>query len=546
MMLPKIVLDKCKTANEAISLISDSLNVYCPHSPNFSQEMHLFVGDSTKQYIVEFIDNTTNVINVTNLYPWMTNFYRTEAQFNADGTVIWQSLTDHATSVKRNDIIAEHFGDIENLADMQNLMNNLLKYTHTYTTPYDWVDEFVYNYGEESFGDLTLELAETDPTAFDDVINYYVDKYEHRDRSEPITWQSEHSCVYDIPNQKLYVVVQEDGIQHEMHFDVECATKHYVDEQIDIVEGEINEVAENVSNLADALQAEAETRATADTQLGGRIDTLGQALETEAETRESADTQLQSNINAEAQARQSADTQLQNNINAEAQAREDADKTLQDNIDAEVETRSMAVNQLHTKVNDEISARQNADTRLQQNIDALGEDIEALEGDLSAEEQARQAADQVLQSNIDSEALSRQSADQTLQSNITSEAQARQQADNLLADSISDEANARASADENLQGQIDAIVSSSDVVDIVGTYQDLLDYDTSHLEPNDIIKVLADETHDNARSYYRWLNNQWNYIGSEAVSYTKAEEDALLNGRAFLLINMCFNISAFQ
>lgn len=445
MMLPKIVLDKCKTANEAISLISDSLNVYCPHSPNFSQEMHLFVGDSTKQYIVEFINNTTNIIDVTNSYPWMTNFYRTDAEFNDDGTVIWQSLTDHATSVKRNDIIAEHFGDIESLADMQNLMNNLLKYTHTYTTPYDWVDEFVYNYGEESFGDLTLELAETDPTAFDDVINYYVDKYEHRDRTEPITWQSEHSCVYDISNQKLYVVVQEDGIQHEMHFDVECATKHYVDEQIDIVEGEINEVAEDVSDLADALQAEAETRATADTQLGGRIDALGQALETEAETRESADTQLQSNINAEAQTRQSADTQLQG--------------------------------------------------------------------------------------NIDTEASARQSADQTLQSNIISEAQARQQADNVLADSISDEADARQSADENLQEQIDAIVSASDVVDIVGTYQELLEYDTSHLEPNDIIKVLADETHDDARSYYRWLNNQWNYIGSEAISYTKAEEDALLNGK---------------
>lgn len=82
----------------------------------------------------------------------------------------------------------------------------------------------------------------------------------------------------------------------------------------------------------------------------------------------------------------------------------------------------------------------------------------------------------------------------------------------------------------DLQGQIDAIVSRSDVVDVVGTYAELQAYDTSSLGNNDVVKVLTDSTHSNARSYYRWLTatNSWEYIGSESVGYTKAETDNLL------------------
>lgn len=84
-------------------------------------------------------------------------------------------------------------------------------------------------------------------------------------------------------------------------------------------------------------------------------------------------------------------------------------------------------------------------------------------------------------------------------------------------------------ADNNLQQQIDAITVASDVTDIVGTYQELLNYDTQHLKDNDIIKVLQDSTHDNASSYYRWnIHTQlFTYIGSEGPYYTKSESDDL-------------------
>lgn len=64
----------------------------------------------------------------------------------------------------------------------------------------------------------------------------------------------------------------------------------------------------------------------------------------------------------------------------------------------------------------------------------------------------------------------------------------------------------------NLQSQIDAITVSSDVVDVLGTYQDLLNYDTSELGDNDIVKVLQDSTHGDAMSYYRWDSTKWTAI----------------------------------
>lgn len=122
--------------------------------------------------------------------------------------------------------------------------------------------------------------------------------------------------------------------------------------------------------------------------------------------------------------------------------------------------------------------------------------------------------------------------------NITSTTYTKTETDTLLdakatTTALGEETTARENADTNLQRQIDSIVASSDVVDIVGTYQDLLNYDTSKLGDNDIIKVLDDSTHNNATSYFRFKKstNTWQCIGSEGPYYTKSETDQLLNGK---------------
>lgn len=80
-------------------------------------------------------------------------------------------------------------------------------------------------------------------------------------------------------------------------------------------------------------------------------------------------------------------------------------------------------------------------------------------------------------------------------------------------------------AKNDLQEQIDAITSASDVFDVVGTYAQLQAYDTSTVPVNDIIKVLQDETRNNAMTYYRWNGTSWVFIGSEGPYYTVAEVD---------------------
>lgn len=114
---------------------------------------------------------------------------------------------------------------------------------------------------------------------------------------------------------------------------------------------------------------------------------------------------------------------------------------------------------------------------------------------------------------------------------IAAEAEARQNADTGLTEAISSEAASREEADAKLQEQIDTLEASTDVKDVVGTYAELQAYPTATLGDNDIIKVLQDETHDGATTYYRWNKTAGTFtpIGELGPYYTKEETDALLD-----------------
>lgn len=103
---------------------------------------------------------------------------------------------------------------------------------------------------------------------------------------------------------------------------------------------------------------------------------------------------------------------------------------------------------------------------------------------------------------------------------------------------IDDEEGARKDADQEIWTEIETIEASSDVVDVVGTYAELQAYDTSKLHNNDLIKVLQDETHDDAITYYRWSTstNAFTYVGAEGPYYTCSETDVLLSGKQDTLI----------
>ena len=103
---------------------------------------------------------------------------------------------------------------------------------------------------------------------------------------------------------------------------------------------------------------------------------------------------------------------------------------------------------------------------------------------------------------------------------------------------IDDEAEARSAADLDIWQEINTIEAASDVVDVVGTYSELENYDTSKLHDKDLIKVLTDETHNDAITYYRWSTSlgAFSYVGAEGPYYTTAETDALLGDKQDTLI----------
>jgi len=179
----------------------------------------------------------------------------------------------------------------------------------------------------------------------------------------------------------------------------------------------------------------------------------------------------------------------------------------------------------------------------QEVLDRIGQleiDVDVLETGLANEVEARETADTALGGRIDTvadnlatETANRISADEDLQADIAAEATARANADTALNTAITAEATARQTADAGLQSQIDAITASSDVKDIVGTKAELNNYDTSTLGNNDIIKVLQDESENNATTYYRWnaTTQQFTLIGEEGPYYTKSQADTLLNAK---------------
>lgn len=102
-----------------------------------------------------------------------------------------------------------------------------------------------------------------------------------------------------------------------------------------------------------------------------------------------------------------------------------------------------------------------------------------------------------------------------------------------VAERIITEEETRYREDQILQGEIDEIKNNPDVYDIVPTYAALQAYDTSGLTDKDIIRVLSDETHGGASTYYRWstTTETFTYIGEVGDYYTKTQIDTLLDGK---------------
>ena len=85
----------------------------------------------------------------------------------------------------------------------------------------------------------------------------------------------------------------------------------------------------------------------------------------------------------------------------------------------------------------------------------------------------------------------------------------------------------------DIEEEVERLENNPDVVDIVATYAELQNYDTSGLTDKDIIRVLEDETHDENSTYYRWnaATNRFDFVGEIAggTEYTAGDGIDIMN-----------------
>ena len=256
------------------------------------------------------------------------------------------------------------------------------------------------------------------------------------------------------------------------------------------------------------------------------ISALGGDIETQIATLDSKIDSVQSVLEDEISA---FETDLNGKIDEEQSARIEADNTLQDNIDT-------LDNKIDTHIADKTNPHEVTKTQVGlgnvDNTSDLNKPISTatqtalndISNTVSNNYNALNEKIGTNTSNLNSLSTTVTNNYNTLDGRITSEV-------STLNTAIGTEATNRQNEDNNLQSQIDAIVSSSDVFDIVGTYAELQAYEISTVPVNDIIKVLVDSTHNNAATYYRCIETagvkSWSYIGTEGAYYTKSESDSL-------------------
>lgn len=93
------------------------------------------------------------------------------------------------------------------------------------------------------------------------------------------------------------------------------------------------------------------------------------------------------------------------------------------------------------------------------------------------------------------------------------------------------------------QARINTLVTRTDVVDVVGTYSDLQNYDTSSLGLNDIVKVLDDENYSNRCSYYKWNGISFTFVGvvksSEPILISSSTSDSPIGDVTYVITSNC-------
>lgn len=273
-----------------------------------------------------------------------------------------------------------------------------------------------------------------------------------------------------------------DALQTEVN-----ANKANIQRNTDRLNDQITKEAEDYAELKGMVNAEAEARANADTNLKSQVDKVNIDLNTEVSKREAGDTVLHQNIDKEISDRTSADTLLDNKftglINTESTARANEDEKINAQIDQEIKDRKAGDDALSTRIDslnsgvtgslDELREKvTNNTTTIQTEVERAKAAEQALKDSLTTAMENHKDDLVAISKDINDEAQSRLQEDTKLQNNIDTETLNRTQADTLLENKITQEVSDRVQAVENLNDRkVDKVdgkeLSSNDFTDLL-------------------------------------------------------------------------------
>ena len=273
-----------------------------------------------------------------------------------------------------------------------------------------------------------------------------------------------------------------DALQTEVN-----TNKANIQRNTDRLNDQITKEAEDYAELKGMVNAEAEARANADTNLKSQVDKVNIDLNTEVSKREAGDTVLQQNIDKEISDRTSADTLLDNKftglINTESTARANEDEEINARIDQEIKDRKAGDDALSTRIDslnsgvtgslDELREKvTNNTTAIQTEVERAKAAEQALKDSLTTAMENHKDDLVAISKDINDEAQSRLQEDTKLQNNIDTETLNRTQADTLLENKITQEVSDRVQAVENLNDRkVDKVdgkeLSSNDFTDLL-------------------------------------------------------------------------------
>lgn len=273
-----------------------------------------------------------------------------------------------------------------------------------------------------------------------------------------------------------------DALQTEVN-----ANKANIQRNTDRLNDQITKEAEDYAELKGMVNAEAEARANADTNLKSQVDKVNIDLNTEVSKREAGDTVLQQNIDKEISDRTSADTLLDNKftglMNTESAARANEDEKINARIDQEIKDRKAGDDALSTRIDslnsgvtgslDELREKvTNNTTAIQTEVERAKAAEQALKDSLTTAMENHKDDLVAISKDIHDEAQSRLQEDTKLQNNIDTETLNRTQADTLLENKITQEVSDRVQAVENLNDRkVDKVdgkeLSSNDFTDLL-------------------------------------------------------------------------------